>query len=275
VSVSTFIGDVLGKPAGAMSWWGHRIGLAGVVAAVADGESLGGLDAETLEELLKARGVSPNMKRDEAGDRGTNAHQIGEWLAAHENEGMPVEDPGMEPTFRLVAEAYAEDEERTAGTRYGFAVLKWWDERIQPYIADGSIRAVRAEVPIWYLRHGLHLGWAGQFDLALEWTSEGEHDGVVDGWEVIDWKTHQPAAGFTKPGKGAGYVSEAAQIRAYRMGLEDMGWGRTIGQRTVVLRDKAYRGECYLEDFREVDEAFVINLRDAYEHKALFEKGEE
>jgi hypothetical protein len=283
VSVSTFIGEVMGKPAGAMSWWGYRIGLDGVVEALIDGESIDDLDREALEELLKQRGVSPNMRRDEAGKRGNNAHQILEWLA----QGYNAEEPPQsvqtwnsnndEVAFRTIAEAYAEDEERTEGTRYGFAVIDWWDTQIQPFIDNGLIGAVRAEVPVW----SLLLGYAGQFDLAVLWVPpEFDHppglyaEQYADGWEIVDLKTHKPAEGFTKPGKGAGYVSEAAQILAYRMAWEEMGLGKTIGQRTLVARDKTYRGACWVEDFREVDEAFVINLRQAYDGKTNFERGE-
>jgi hypothetical protein len=266
VSVSTFIGEVLGKPAGAMSYWGFRIGLDGIIEALVDGEDISGLDRETLEELLKQRGVSPNMRRDAAGDRGNNAHQILEWLVSDQNfEPTATEEPF---SFRILAEAYAEDEERSEGTRYGYAVIDWWDDQIEPYIASGEIASVRAEVPVWSLKHL----FAGQFDLAVLWNNEDVM--APDGWEVIDLKTHKPAEGFTKPGRGAGYVSEAAQILAYRMAWEEMGLGKTIGQRTLVARDKTYRGQCWVEDFREVDEDFVLNLRQAYGHKAEFEAPE-
>jgi hypothetical protein len=58
------------------------------------------------------------------------------------------------------------------------------------------------------------------------------------------------------------------------MAWEEMGLGKTIGQRTLVARDKTYRGQCWVEDFREVDEDFVLNLRQAYGHKAEFEAPE-
>jgi len=270
ISVSTFIGDVMGKPAGAMSYWGFRIGMSGVVDALAEGEALDGLDAETLEELLKQRGVSPNMRLAEAGDRGNNAHQILEWIAAGWDEEGP-EANAEEPSFRMVAEAYAEDEERTAGTRYGWGVIEWWDQQVQPQIDCGYIDEVHAEVPVWSLKHR----FAGQFDLAIHWSDRAAEGGQEPGYEVLDLKTHKPASGFTKPGQGPGYVSEAAQIRAYRMAWEEMGLGKTIGQRIVLARDRAYRGQTWVEDFREVSEDFVLALRQAFDYKQQFEAGEE
>jgi len=237
-SVSTIIKATLGKPASAMSWWGFRIGLDGVVAALADGESLEGLAPEDLEELLKARKVSPNMRLKEAGDRGNAAHAVLEDLAAGEYSE---------------ARKSAVAEETEVGTRYGWAVIEWWEARIQEMIDSGNILEVRSEVPVWSIEHR----YAGQLDLAILW------DGPK-AWEILDLKTHKPASGFTKPGAGAGYLSDSLQIMAYRKAWEEMELGETIGQRIIIARDRAYRGSSWLEDNREVDFGMFTDLCKVY-----------
>lgn len=261
-SVSTFIGEVLAKPPSAMAWWGYRIGLKASVEAFNDDaaafvDATEGVDPEDpgalLEALLKERGVNPNMKLEEAGDRGTDAHSILEIRA----EGK--RDEAVELATQEMIER---------GTQYGASAIAWFDEQVQPYIDSGEITEVVAERPVWSLRNW----FCGTFDLGIKW---GPHDEVVnEGWEILDAKTHKPASGFTKPGKGAGYIADATQCRAYRMAHEEMGLGRTIGQRTVVLRDRPYRGVTYLEDTREVPEEFVTLLRRAYDMRREFEKGD-
>jgi hypothetical protein len=254
-SPTSIIGDVLGKP---LAYWGFRVGLRGVVdLAAKDGELLLACDdPEVLEAVLKDEGVSPNASRDAAGDRGNVAHDCLEALGRGNREK---------------AEALAVDELETAGTEYCFSVLDWWDEQIQPYIDDGSIRTVMAEVPVWSHEEL----WCGTFDLAIEWTSEGDHEGVVDGWEVIDLKTHKPAAGFTTPGKGPGYFSDVLQIRTYRKGFEECGLGQTIGQRVLVARDRKYRGKNWAEDFRTTDYEAFKAIRLLWDFQQAFEKGDQ
>jgi hypothetical protein len=255
VSVSTFIGEVLAKPASAMAWWGYRIGLTGVAEAMADDvASVIDLDAEALEALLKERDVNPNMKLEKAGDRGSAAHNVLELLAVGD---------------LVLALAAAQRETDEFGTEYGTGVINWWTDQIMPYIETGQIRTIRSEVPVWSFTHR----FAGTFDLGVEWAEHPETG--AEGWEIDDLKTHKPAAGFTRPGKGPGYVSDAAQIRGYRMAHEEMGLGRTIGQRTVVVRDRAYKGVSWLEDTRTVPPEFVIKLRELYDVKVAFEKGEQ
>lgn len=268
-SVSTFIGEVMGKPAGAMSWWGFRIGLKGVASLLEDDPTaaIDNADPEALEALLKERGVNPNMKLDEAGDRGSAAHFILELLAAGVPSNVPASEEAAEVTFRMVAEAYAEDEERTFGTRYGWAVIEWWTAQVQPYFKSGVITEVLSEVPVWSVSRW----YAGTFDLALKWIDDNPQTPI---WEVLDLKTHKPASGFTKEGFGPGYISDITQIRAYRMAFEEMGFGKTHCQRIVIARDRAVRGQSWLEDTREVSERFVELIREAYAHKTEFEKGE-
>jgi hypothetical protein len=258
VSVSTFIGEVLAKPASAMAWWGFRIGLAGVTDAYLNSEDpdLPLADADMLEEFVRARGVDPNMKLETAGARGSEAHGVLELLAARD-DGDALDA--------------AKRETEEFGTEYGTAVISWWNEQIRPFLETGQILQVRSEVPVWSFTHR----YAGTFDLAIEWDKMLHADATGPWWEIIDLKTHKPAAGFTRPGKGPGYISDATQIRGYRMAFEEMGLGRTFSQRTVVVRDRAYKGVSWLEDTRTVPPEFVIKLRELYDVKVAFEKGEQ
>jgi hypothetical protein len=246
-SVTTFIGEMLAKPPSAMAWWGYRVGL----KAIAESPDVI-VDANTQEELeaaLKERGVSPNMSRDAAGARGSAAHEVLEFLAAG---------------VRGNALDASAEEMGTQGTQYGYAAIAFWDEAVQPFINSGEILQVRSEVPVWSLKNR----YCGTLDLAIEW-AEVEHVPGNGGWEILDAKTHKPAKGFTLDGKGAGFISDAVQCRAYRMAWEEMGLGRTFGQRTIVLRETGK----WLEDRREVSEEFVTFLRRLYDQRVSFEEG--
>lgn len=252
-SATTIIGEVLAKPPSAMAWWGFRDGLRGVADAGAAGEPIGQLDAEGLEELLKARGVNPNMTRDAAGSRGTNAHEVLELLA----DGRYGD-----------AETAAREETKAEGTEYCRAAIVWWEEQVMPHLETGAIDKVLSEEKLFSLDHR----YAGTADIAIHWTGEYDEDHLFPGWEIGDAKTHKPAAGFTK--KGAAYISDAVQLRAYRVAFEEMTGEKTIGNRTMVLRDKAYRKVRYLEDFREVPTEFWLQIRALYEPRVAWEKGE-
>jgi hypothetical protein len=271
-SSTTIIKNNLAIPAGALTYWGMRVGLQGMAEAldvdagvIADMVEAGTVTAESLEELLKTRGVTPNMARDSAGDRGSKAHLVLECLA----EGWNDPD-GADSIFRTWAEALAMDEEFEANTRYGWAAIEWWDAQIQPFINSGEILDIASERPVWSLTDG----YAGTLDLALLWKASPDVLGS-GGWEILDAKTHKPASGFTKPGQGPGYDSDAAQIRSYRKAWEEMGLGKTIGQRTVVLRDRAYKGQSWLEDHRSVPYEFFKLLNEVNDHRIAFEKGSE
>jgi hypothetical protein len=263
-SMSTVLKEVLGKPASAMAWWGFRIGMNGLAAALAEGEAPAGLDAEDLEALLKERGVNPNMATDEASDRGNLAHGILELLA-----------DGEAKNWEAITTAI-ETEEAEQGTSYGRAVVDWWGEKIQPYIDSGEIVEVRSEVPVWYAPTWRRRT-AGSLDLAIHWVQLDDEGQVWNdlGWEIVDLKTHKPARGFTKPKQGPAYISDVAQIRGYRMGWEFMGYGPTYRQRVVIAREKSVRGKSWLEDWRTVSEDFVLLVRELYEHMQEFNEGSE
>jgi hypothetical protein len=206
---------------------------------------------EELEAALKERGVSPNLSRDAAGSRGSKAHEVLECLA---------------DDARMSARMFADEETKEFGTSYGAAAIAFWDEAVQPFVDSGEILQVRSEVPVWSLKHR----YCGTLDLAIEWAEQTLGDSrLPQGWEILDAKTHKPAKGFTLDGKGAGFISDAVQCRAYRMAWEEMGLGPTIGQRTIVLRETGK----WLEDKREVSEEFVVFLRRLYDQRLSFEEG--
>lgn len=253
VRVSEFTKETLGIPAGAMSYHGFRIGMEGAALLFADPdatvEAIDHPDAEYIEAMLKDRDITPDSKRDAKGDIGTAAHKMAELALTGKRDE---------------ANERAEAEVKELGSRYGYGLLDFLDEQVIPYVTSGQIRSIEVEEEVW----SLAFRWCGTFDLGLEWA---EHPITgAEGWEIVDYKTHKPASGFTK--HGCGYISDAAQCRAYRMAHEEMGLGQTIGQRTVVARDREYRGKTYLEDYRTVSVDFVLMLRDLYDQKNQFER---
>jgi hypothetical protein len=267
-SVSTIITEVIGKSAGAMSWWGYRTACDAVAAA---GTDVIGLDPDDTYELLKKIGPTPNTSKEEAGDRGSAAHEVLEnYVIWNTKTGKTAEKAGTRYTELL-------DAEEKEGTQYGLAATAFVDEAILPYLGviegtDGPrIVEVITEQPVFSLKHQ----YAGTLDLALFWVMTDLEANVLEelGWEILDAKTHKPAAGFTTEGKGPGYQTDAIQCRAYRTAWEEMGLGKTFGQRTIVLRDKSYKGRRWLADEREVSEEFWFAVRSLYEERVAWEKG--
>ena len=307
-SSTTVINNTLGIPAGAMSYHGFREGMKGLAAIMSGDPAFASFQnkladlverseatPEAIEELLKDAGFTPNTSRDLGGKRGTKAHLVVECLAEGWRDIVEISPTAVNeiavPSLRDWAEALAMDEERTEGTRYGWGAIEWWDKEIQPAINNGSIVDIISELPVFSVSGE----YAGTLDVAILWnfqaTSLDKDVGVVyltrNGWEIVDVKTHKPASGFTKEGSGPGYDSDAAQIRSYRdaveeiaanldryVGYDRLGRGaKTTGQRTVVLRDRAYKGKSYLEDRREVPSEMFMRLRAVDDDRKNFERG--
>lgn len=210
-SSTSIIKNALAIPPSAMAYHGFREALKGIVE-VLNGPAAGRLadlyeaqehTPEALEELLKSMGITPNTSRDAAGDRGTKAHDVVELLALEWNRGQVVDENDVHgrATTRDWAEALAEDELRTEGTRYGYAGIEWWDTEIQPWIDSGEILDVVSERPVWdypCADCGKE-GYAGTLDLGILWGTAGILPGGVDGirpigWEIIDrWCRRRPA----------------------------------------------------------------------------------
>jgi hypothetical protein len=250
--VSTIKSDTLGIPPGAMAWHGFRIGIAGLSGLLSSAAAADLLDKDpvALEELLRESGCDPNQALASTADRGTRAHDTLEHLSAGDREW---------------AEKEAEREEKEEGTLYSRAVIACWDEEYAPHIESGAIDKVLSEVPVWSLK----LGYAGRFDLAVHWA---DTDSGPAGWSIDDLKTHKPANGFTKPGRGPAHLSDVVQLRMYRIAFEEMGLGNTIGNSTLIARGEGARtAGKYLTDDREVSEEFVQLLVEMREHKLAFE----
>jgi hypothetical protein len=265
-SVSTVIGEVLAKPPSAMAWWGYKTATEAVAAAGADAH---GLDPDSLYELLKVVGPTPNTSLAESGDRGTNAHDVLE-KATMALELERLEKPDKAAPYREQAEELAAKEQDELGAEYSLAALDFVDTYLAPNVAAGRIDQLVTEQPVFSLRHR----YAGTLDLAIHWADSEVSDEFPAGWEICDAKTHKPANGFTKPGKGPGYISDATQCRAYRTAWEEQGLGQTIGNRTIVLRDKAYKKVRWLADDREVSEEFWLAVLSIYGPRMAFEAGE-
>ena len=152
-SVTTIIGDVLGKPAGAMAWWGYRLGISGVAQLGLHVDP--GANVDAIEAYLREQDIDPNKATSKAGDRGSNAHYVLECLA----EGR------REEAEELVAKEIAD-----TGAKYCEAVVSWWDAYTQGWEADSETGKVFphpnvvSERPVWSLRHG----YSGTLDLAVE-----------------------------------------------------------------------------------------------------------
>jgi hypothetical protein len=217
-SVTSIIENVVAKPFGAGMWTGWRNALEDVAKEwnEAPGDTTGFSSADGLEERLKSKNLDPNKRLKGQADRGQTAHDVLEYLA----KGRP--DLGT-----MVADKEAE----TQGTLYGQAVLDWWRDTGM----DSSTR-VQSELPVWSLSHS----YAGTLDL------------LSDGC-VTDLKTHKPAAGFTK--RGAAYLSDIIQVRAYRTALSEMGQS-TTSNCILIARENGK----YLEDTREVPEEFWFKV---------------
>lgn len=238
-SVTEILNETLGKPSGAMAHWGYYLALNGMVEALGeDPVTYLAFTADEWKQELKDRGVAPTRVRDKAAVRGQAAHDV--------MEAVGLGDLGQ-------ATQLAEMEIEHEQTRYGQAVLRWWEDRRDDVIIAATER------PVWSLDHG----YAGTLDLVLDWSDEANGDY----FEVADLKTHKPASGFTIEGKGAAYIGDVIQCAAYRQAWEEMNMGKIHGQRVIVAREN---GE-YLEDTREVDARVFNALVEVYHAKARFE----
>jgi len=233
-SVTSIIGDVLGKPAGAMAWWGYRVAIEGVAAISEFHEDVMPSEPDDVETMLKEHGYDPNKKTSAAGSRGSRAHECLEYLA------------NGQPSF---AKLLSKTEQEEHGTKYCEAVIKWWDSKGYD---DNDEVVVVSERPVWSLRHV----YSGTLDLAV-----GRNISGAWTWTLLDLKTHKPASGFTKPGQGPAYRSDLVQVRAYRSAWQEMGLGHTIGQRILIARENG----TWLEDKRQVPEELWLRIREVYD----------
>lgn len=177
-------------------------------------EALQGRDLRGIADVetqLKTEGKNPNQRLADDAARGHIAHDVLEMLANGDEE---------------CALGAAEVERELFGVMYSYATVSWWNT-----VAG---KKYLPERPVWSIRDG----YAGTADL------------ILPGKEIVDLKTHKPAAGFTKEGFGPAYLSDLVQVRAYRSAWEQMGNGSIPANRIVIVRPNGK----FLEDFREVPE---------------------
>jgi len=257
-SVTTILKETCGPPPSAMSYYGMRIGLGGMADLLSDPEAtveaVSNASPEYLEEMLKQRGVTPRTALSKAGDRGNAAHYVLECLA----EGRREE-----------AVSRSDDETKYEETKYGEAVIAWWDSH------DGfKDHDIVSERPVWSLAKG----YCGTLDLAVRRPVTDRIDKLFGSdWEIWDLKTHKPASGFTKPGFGPAYISDLIEIDAYADAWNemDLGWfakenSYASAKGIVIARETGK----FLEDTRYVEDGLFDHLINVYQAKKHFEEGQ-
>ena len=224
-SVTTIIGETIPKPFSAGAWYGYKMALEATseLYKVSHNRTVFG-ETESLQRVLTERGKNPNQSLDVSRGRGEAAHTVLEMLALGQVEA---------------AKKACLEEERIHGTRYGYAVLAWWES----HGTEGG--GWLPEQPVFSLKHG----YAGTADLIGKKSAE-----------VVDLKTHKPAAGFTKAGSGPAYLSDLIQLRAYRLAWESMGKVAPQANRIIIARENGK----FLEDNREVPEALWLRCLELY-----------
>lgn len=250
-SVTTLIGDVLGKPANAMAWWGFSLAADASIELSREVE-LAELDYEQFKDAAKRIGKTPTRQRDDAGDRGSKAHDVLERIA--KGEYRVIGSPGA---YGVVVD---ETGETVPIDEYAKGGVEWW--MAEHWTTEWETVAV--EVPVW----SFDPEFSGTFDL-LRRVALVDDLGPPAGYEIVDYKTHKPARTHKpiRPGEGVGYHSDIVQMRFYRIALEWMSrqsWCpdwlprniKITSQRVVLFTPDGG----YLEDVREVHEDAVTGI---------------
>lgn len=215
-SVTTILG-VLDKPA--LSWWGMKVGIEGVLElhrrgalthgtvngheVIAARDDVGAwvvAGAEHIVSELTANKLTVNHVRDKAGDRGTAVHDAFELWA---DDGK-LPDPSMFP-----------DEQR------GYV------EGLVAFLKDVNPEPVGAEVMVGSVKHG----FAGRYDVRLQIKKECQvvfHRTPVKGPQ---YATLKPGVilGDLKTSAGV-YVSHHLQLAAYEGASVECGYEKTSAQ---------------------------------------------
>lgn len=203
-SVTTVL-DCLSKPA--LTWWGMKIGVAGVTQLLAD-EVLPGsypdslLTTEDIVKLLTEHKLTVNHQRDKAAKRGTNVHNALEHWALTGKLAHPDDFPEEEQGYVRGLNAFLAD-------------------------CKGQLVALDSELMVGSKEHG----FAGRFDLRAQTISEIQFQtgprtrrSVQRGVGIFDLKTS----------KGV-YDSHYLQLSAYRLGLEESGYGRSDFEAIILV----------------------------------------
>jgi hypothetical protein len=259
-----YLKDELGF--GAMSWWGYKIG---IVATLMDQglrtfEALDDPEVEAYYETAKLTNWTPNTVRDEAGESGTAAHELLEHAALGQVQVIDQEEgvwafgvPEILASIRYPQEKKApqrkqwiedrRDKMRCRGK--GLAAARWWLDNEDKHVL------VYPEQPVFSVRYG----FAGTLDFARDISGSPQELPLV---EIIDYKSHKPAAGIHKDGtyadgKGPAYLDDLMQVQAYGQAFDEMGLGIPQEYRIVLLQPDG----TYYEDTRTVDFQLFLDFK--------------
>jgi len=244
-SVTNVLG-ILDK-SGALTWWGMKIGVEGVLALAGSGILRSdGLDlystvgsdrtwatTESVVGLLTENKLTVNHVKDKAADRGVNVHSA-------------LEGWAVDQSFRANPDLYEEHERG-----YIVGLNKFLDDLLE---AEG----VQAEVMVGSLNHG----FAGRYDLRLFLSSP--HELVTKTYPKRNDKREVVPAGMylldLKTSKGV-YSSHALQLAAYELASVECGYGETDYRVVIhVTEDGRYefvRTHAEPEDFLSVLAAYT------------------
>ena len=227
--------DVLDK-SGALTWWGMKVGVKGVLRLVEQNklDVLAGHECVYLTDaviaFLTQEKLTVNHVKDKAADRGTNIHKAFEAWA-------------VDPSFRPDPNVYPENEQ-------GYI------RGLNSFLGDlGPVDDIQAEVMVGSVEHG----FAGRYDLRLNLGEavmvvktfpkrKPQHDLIAPGKYLLDLKTSKSV-----------YDSHALQLAAYEMASVECGYGPTDYRAVVhVTEDGRYelvRTHAAPEDFLSILQA--------------------
>ena len=257
-SVTTVLG-VLDKSA-ALTWWGQKIGVAGVIELVNRGLLVGAYDTggaevggkwksylahevsgtpatlESVMPLIVSEKLSTNHARDKAGDRGISVHDAFETWCVTGNKP----DPSIFP-----------DEER------GYV------EGLNAFLDDVNPEPYAAEVMVGSVEHG----FAGRYDARIRIPKECQvvfHRTPKRGPQYATLKAGV-LLGDLKTSKGVYMESHGRQLEAYELASVECGYDPTTARGILhVNAEGGYelvRSICTGQDFLDVLKVWNGNQR--------------
>lgn len=278
-----YLKDELGF--GGMAYWGMKIGVLATLINLKQVDVEMMLDDPDLEAYYtsaKETGWEPNKVRDAAGETGTGAHEllehaaIGDILVELDSDLVTIQVTGAPEILAPIRypeakkapqrKKWIEDKRtRMVPRGKGLAAARWWLDN------EDKHSLAFPELPVYSLRYG----YAGTMDFArilddkVRVGPEGwESIDNTNALEVIDYKSHKPAAGMHKDGtyaegKGPAYIDDFMQTRAYAQALYEMGYPEANAFRVVLLQPDG----TYYEDTRTVDFELFLDFKTIHDKR--------
>lgn len=228
-SVTTIL-KVVAK--GGLEWWGHKIGVAGVLELIMNDELPPPDDSRDFEivvdetyELVKNKtDHRPDRQLTTAAGRGSDIHHIAEYIVKH---GHPP------------AKAHVPEDQHG----YVKGLWDWFQERAA--ITGYSILA--SELQVFSLRNS----YAGTTDL-VEYQEGTDFGGPLGTGAIVDFKSNK---------KGAVYETHKLQVTSYAHALYEMGLVPAVPRGKVVsVSEKGkvteVESQCNLDDFLAVKRVY-------------------